>query len=92
MGRLHSGHHILDGNQGSLCGHRKKDFQDLEALSVTLWLVDEKEEGLALGASTVLTDIQAKGIESLKREGKELIRAMCEKQVAVDLRDSSRMR
>ena len=66
----------------------KKISKTFEALSVTLWLVDEKEEVLALGASTVLTDMQAKGIESLKREGKELIRAMREKQMAVDLVES----
>jgi putative PEP-CTERM system histidine kinase len=66
----------------------KKISKTFEALSVTLWLVDEKEEVLALGASTVLTDIEAKKIESLKREGKELIRAMREKQMAVDLVES----
>ena len=66
----------------------KKLSKTFEALSVSLWLVDEMEEFLLLGASTVLTDIQAKGIESLKREGKELIRAMREKQTAVDLIDS----
>jgi hypothetical protein len=66
----------------------KKISKTFEALSVTLWLVDEKEEVLVLGASTVLTDIQAKRIESLKREGKELIRIMHEKQTAVDLIDS----
>ena len=66
----------------------KRLSNTFEALSVSLWLVDEMEEFLVLGASTVLTDIQAKGIESLKREGKELIRAMREKQTAVDLIDS----
>lgn len=66
----------------------KKISKTFEALSVTLWLVDEKGEVLVLGASTVLTDIQAKRIESLKREGKELIRIMHEKQTAVDLIDS----
>jgi putative PEP-CTERM system histidine kinase len=65
----------------------KKISKTFEALSVTLWLVDEKEEALVLGASTVLTDVQAKGIESLKKEGKELILIMREKQVAVDLMD-----
>jgi hypothetical protein len=65
----------------------RKISKTFEALSVTLWLVDEKEEVLVLGASTVLTDIQAKGIESLKREGKELILIMREKQMAVDLMD-----
>jgi putative PEP-CTERM system histidine kinase len=66
----------------------KKISKTFEALSVTLWLMDEKEEALVLGASTVLTDIQAKGIESLKREGRELILIMREKQVAVDLGES----
>jgi putative PEP-CTERM system histidine kinase len=63
----------------------KKISKTFEALSVTLWLVDEKDEGLVMGGSTVLTDAQAKGIASLKREGKELIRIMREKQVTVDL-------
>jgi hypothetical protein len=66
----------------------KKLSKTFEALSVSMWLVDEMEEFLVLGASTVFTDIQAKGIESLKREGKELIRAMREKQTVVDLIDS----
>jgi putative PEP-CTERM system histidine kinase len=66
----------------------KKLSNTFEALCVSLWLVNETEEYLLLGASTVLTDTQAKGIESLKREGKELIRAMREKQTAVDLIDS----
>ena len=66
----------------------KKLSNTFEALAVSLWLVDEMEETLLLGASTVLTEAQAKGIESLKREGKELIRAMREKQTAVDLIDS----
>jgi putative PEP-CTERM system histidine kinase len=66
----------------------KKISKTFEALSVTLWLVDEKDEGLALGASTALTDVQAKSIESLKSEGKELIRTMREKQTAVDLAES----
>jgi putative PEP-CTERM system histidine kinase len=65
----------------------KKISKTFEALSVTLWLLDEKEEGLALGGSTVLTDVQAKGIASLKREGKELIRIMREMQTAVNLVD-----
>lgn len=65
----------------------KKISKTFEALSATLWLVDEKEEALVLGASTVLTDIQAKGIESLKKEGRELILLMREKQMAVDLVD-----
>jgi len=66
----------------------KKLSKTFGALSVSLWLVDEVEEFLRLGASTVLTDLQAKGMESLKREGKELIRAMRGKQIAVDLIDS----
>jgi putative PEP-CTERM system histidine kinase len=63
----------------------EKLSKTFEALCVTLWLVDEKEEVLVLGASTALTDIHAKGIELLKKEGKELIHAMSEKQTAVDL-------
>jgi putative PEP-CTERM system histidine kinase len=66
----------------------KKLSETFEALSVSLWLVDETEDSLLLGASTVLTDAQAKGMESVKRDGKELIRAMREKQTAVDLIDS----
>jgi putative PEP-CTERM system histidine kinase len=66
----------------------KKLSKTFEALSVSLWLMDEKEESLVLGGSTVLTDVQAKGIESLKREGKEVIRTMREKQTAVDFIDS----
>jgi putative PEP-CTERM system histidine kinase len=65
----------------------KKISRTFEALCVTLWLVDEKEEALVLGGSTALTDIQAKAIASLKREGKELIRLLHEKQTAVDLMD-----
>ncbi len=65
----------------------KKISKTFEALSVSLWLVDEKEETLVLGASTALTDTQARGIVSLKGEGKELIRIMREKQAPVDLVD-----
>lgn len=59
--------------------------ETLEILSVSIWLVDEKQEKLSFGGSTVFTDEQA---EELKRFGEGsagLIRAMANQTVSVDL-------
>ncbi len=61
--------------QQALCQAILKLVSDLfEALSVTLWLVDDKNENLAFAGSTSLTKAQA---ESLKLAPEEADRVIC---------------
>ena len=46
----------------------------LDTLSVTIWLVDETQEGVELGGSTVLSERQLQGLPSVKKDVEELIR------------------
>ena len=64
--------------------------ETLEILSVSIWLVDEKQERLSFGGSTVFTinTINDKETEKLKfseKSSKDLIRAMSDQTMPVDL-------
>jgi putative PEP-CTERM system histidine kinase len=74
----------------TLCTHIVRMVSEtLEALSVSIWLVDEQEETLYLGGSTALT---ANKEESLKITGKNataLVQAMEHQTQPVNVRESS---
>jgi len=61
--------------------------ETLEILSVSIWLVDEKQERLSFGGSTVFTQKDATADELKIREkgGTDLIRAMYDQTMPVDL-------
>ena len=59
--------------------------ETLEILAVSIWLVDEKEESLSFGGSTVFTAAQAGEMKLLERGGAALIRAMADQEMPVDL-------
>jgi putative PEP-CTERM system histidine kinase len=60
-------------------------WETLETLSVSIWLVDEKKERLSFGGSTVFTVAQAEGLKFFGRGGADLIRAMIDQTMPVDL-------
>jgi putative PEP-CTERM system histidine kinase len=55
-----------------------------EILSVTIWLLDEKEERLTLGGSTIFSEVQAKGIKSSEKGERELIHAIRSQSMPID--------
>jgi putative PEP-CTERM system histidine kinase len=59
--------------------------ETLEILSVSIWLVDEKQERLSFGGSTVFTDAQVEELKLFGQGGDELIRAMADQTLPVDL-------
>ena len=59
--------------------------ETLEILSVSIWLVDEKQERLAFGGSTVFTDEQVAELPLFGQGSKGLIRAMTDQKMPVDL-------
>jgi len=73
-------------NASDLCSETVKIIsRTLEILSVTVWLVDEEQESLSFGGSTVLTAEQASGVKFAGRNGEKLIRAMAGQEMPVDL-------
>jgi putative PEP-CTERM system histidine kinase len=61
--------------------------ETLEILSVSIWLVDERCEELHLGGSTVFTATQAEKLPFYGRKGANLIGAMMNHIMPVDLKD-----
>jgi putative PEP-CTERM system histidine kinase len=59
--------------------------ETLEILSVSIWLVDEKQERLSFGASTVFTEAQMEAQKFTGQGGADLIRAMIDQTMPVDL-------
>ncbi len=59
----------------------------LEILSVTIWLVDEPQERLSFGGSTVYTAAQIENMNLFSKGGTELIRAMTGQTLPVDLKE-----
>jgi putative PEP-CTERM system histidine kinase len=55
-----------------------------EILSVTIWLLDENEESLLLGGSTVYSELQVKDIKSSEKGAKELIHAIRNRSMPID--------
>lgn len=63
----------------------KKVSSTFDTLSVTLWLIDKKGEGLVLGGSTVFTDPQAESIMEGEKVWAELLNHMRQQQMPGDL-------
>lgn len=63
--------------------------ETLEILSVSIWLVDEKREQLTFGGSTVFTPEQAVQLKFYGYQGADLIRAMSDQAMPVDLEGKS---
>ena len=55
-----------------------------EILSVTVWLLDEKEERLTLGGSTIFSEPQAKDLKSTEKGGRELIHVLRNQSMPID--------
>lgn len=73
-------------NIADLCSEIVKLIsKSLEILSVTIWIVDEKQETLSFGGSTVLTAAQAGKVKFAGSRGDKLIRAMADQEMPVDL-------
>ena len=71
-----------------LCSIIVKMVSDtLQILSVSIWLVDEKQEQLSFGGSTVFTAAQAEEMNYFKQGGSMLIRAMSNQNMPVDLKE-----
>ena len=62
--------------------------ETLEILSVSIWLVDEKQERLAFGGSTVFTDAQVVETRLFGQGHTVLIQAMTDQTMPVDLAGS----
>ena len=57
----------------------------LNVLSVTIWLLEEKQEGLVMGGSTVFSEARFQNVDLAKKGEAELIRAMQQQLEPVDL-------
>jgi putative PEP-CTERM system histidine kinase len=66
----------------------KKVSNTFETLSVTIWLMDEKEERLMLGGSTALTEFQAQNVIKALAGGSELLSAFRKNQTHIDFETS----
>jgi putative PEP-CTERM system histidine kinase len=70
-----------------LCSIIVKMVSDtLEILSVSIWLVDEKQEQLSFGGSTVFTADQIEEMHFFKEGGTVLIRTMTNQNMPLDLK------
>src|SRR5690606_20657573 len=70
-----------------LCSIIVKMVSDtLQILSVSIWLVDEKQEQLSFGGSTVYTAAQFEEMHYFRQGGSKLIRAMSNQTMPVDLK------
>ncbi len=61
--------------------------ETLEILSVSIWLVDEKQESLSFGGSTVFTETNSKKCRIEGQQAALIIRAMSTQNMPVDLRN-----
>lgn len=70
-----------------LCSIIVKMVSDtMQILSVSIWLVDEKQEQLSFGGSTVYTASQFEEIHYFRQGGSKLIRAMSNQTMPIDLK------
>ena len=70
-----------------LCNIIVKMVSDtLGILSVSIWLVDEKQEQLSFGGSTVFTADQIEEMHFFKEGGTKMIRAMTNQNMPLDLK------
>jgi len=75
--------------QMDLCQAAVKSVTDIfQALSVTIWLVDDKKEQLVFAASTFLSEARAENLRPKKNELAEVIKALQSQNEPVDIDDS----
>ena len=73
-------------NQMDLCQVAVKSVTDIfQALSVTIWLVDEQQSQLVFAASTFLTEARAETLRPNKEELAEILQALREHHEPVDI-------
>ena len=73
-------------NQMDLCQVAVKSVTDIfQALSVTIWLVDEQQSQLVFAASTFLTESKAETLRPSKEEFAEVLQALREHHEPVDI-------
>ena len=73
-------------NQTDLCQVSVKAVTDIfQALSVSLWLVDEQQAQLVFAASTFLTEGKAEALRPNKDEFAEILSALCAHREPVDI-------
>jgi putative PEP-CTERM system histidine kinase len=73
-------------NQMDLCQVAVKSVTDIfQALSVTIWLVDEQQSQLVFAASTFLTEARAETLRPSKEELAEVLQALREHHEPVDI-------
>jgi putative PEP-CTERM system histidine kinase len=73
-------------NQMDLCEVAVKSVTDIfQALSVTIWLVEEQQAQLVFAASTFLTEAKAETLRPGKEELAEVLKAMNERREPVDI-------
>jgi putative PEP-CTERM system histidine kinase len=75
--------------QMELCQAAVKSVTDIfQALSVTIWLVDDKKEQLVFAASTFLSEARAESLLPQKSELADVIKALQSHNEPVDIDDS----
>ncbi len=75
--------------QTDLCQAAVKSVTDIfQALSVTIWLADDKKEQLVFAASTFLSEARAEGLLPTKSELAEVFRALQKHNEPVDIDDT----
>jgi putative PEP-CTERM system histidine kinase len=73
-------------NQAELCQAAVKSVTDIfQALSVTIWLVDDKKENLLFAASTFLPEVKAAGLTPTKDDLAEIITHLQKHHEPVDI-------
>ena len=73
-------------NQSDLCNVSVKAVTDIfQALSVTIWLVDEQRSQLVLAASTFLTEAKVEALRPRKEELAEIVQALRAQHEPVDI-------
>jgi len=73
-------------NQADLCQVSVKAVSDIfQALSVTIWLVDEQQSQLVFAASTFLTDAKAETLQPRKEELADILFALHGQHEPVDI-------
>jgi putative PEP-CTERM system histidine kinase len=66
----------------------RKVSNTFETLSVTIWLMDEKEERLILGGSTAMTELQAQNVIRTLSGESDLLSALWKNQTHIDFETS----
>jgi putative PEP-CTERM system histidine kinase len=78
---------MLDAHElSSAVSHTVSDL--LGFLSVSVWLVDESQQRLALAGSTALPQAQAREFEQAGKSAAEFIRLMARQQTPIDLEET----